>query len=222
MPPIPDRDLRQRDIVPPERLAACRATIVGVGAIGRQVALQLAAMGICWLQLVDFDIVEPANLACQGYFESDLGLRKVDATASLIRQINSQVKVHVEAERFRRSMDIGDVLFVCVDKIDTRRLILEAAKDRIAFLADGRMSVEVVRVLAVCDPASRKHYPTTLFAAGEAHAGACTAKSTIFTSNIAAGLMLEQFTRWLRGLPVDADMCLNLLAGELQVGAVPA
>jgi len=222
VPLIPDRDLRQRDIVPPERLAACRATIVGVGAIGRQVALQLAAMGICWLQLVDFDIVEPANLACQGYFESDLGLRKVDATASLIRQINSQVKVHVEAERFRRSMDIGDVLFVCVDKIDTRRLILEAAKDRIAFLADGRMSVEVVRVLAVCDPASRKHYPTTLFAAGEAHAGACTAKSTIFTSNIAAGLMLEQFTRWLRGLPVDADMCLNLLAGELQVGAVPA
>jgi len=30
-----DRDLRQRDIIPPERLAACRATVVGVGAIGR-------------------------------------------------------------------------------------------------------------------------------------------------------------------------------------------
>ena len=36
----PDRNLRQRDIVPPDRLAACRATVVGVGAIGRQVALQ--------------------------------------------------------------------------------------------------------------------------------------------------------------------------------------
>ena len=36
-----DRDLRQRDIVPPERLAACRTTVVGVGAIGRQVAVQL-------------------------------------------------------------------------------------------------------------------------------------------------------------------------------------
>ena len=222
MSPIPDRDLRQRDIVPPERLAACRATVVGVGAIGRQVALQLAAMGVCWLQLVDFDIVEPANLACQGYFEADLGLRKVDATAALVRQLNSQVEIHLKAERFRRSLEIGDVLFMCVDTIDTRRLIWEAAKDRIAFLADGRMSAEVVRVLAVCDAAGRKHYPTTLFAAGEAHAGACTAKSTIFTSNIAAGLMLEQFTRWLRGLPVDADMCLNLLAGEMQVGAVPA
>ena len=222
MPPIPDRDLRQRDIVPPERLAACRATVVGVGAIGRQVSLQLATIGAPFLQLVDFDVVEPANLACQGYFEADLGLRKVDATAALIRHINSQVEIHVEAERFRRSMEIGNVLFVCVDKIDTRRLIWEAVKDRISFMADGRMSAEVVRVLAVCDAAGRKHYPTTLFAAGEAHAGACTSKSTIFTSNVAAGLMLEQFTRWLRGLPVDVDTCLNLLAGEMQVGAVPA
>jgi hypothetical protein len=31
--------------------------------------------------------------------------------------------------------------------------------------------------------------------------------------------MLEQFTRWLRGLPTDADLCVNLLAGrEMQVG----
>jgi hypothetical protein len=43
-----------------------------------------------------------------------------------------------------------------------------------------------------------------------------------FTSNIAAGLMLEQFTRHLRSLPVDADICVNLRAGKFQVGAVPA
>ena len=68
-----DRYSRQRDIIPPERLAACRATVIGVGAIGRQVALQLAAMGVPWLQLVDFDVVEPSNLASQGFLEKDLG-----------------------------------------------------------------------------------------------------------------------------------------------------
>ena len=31
----------------------------------------------------------------------------------------------------------------------------------------------------------------------------------------AAGLMVHQFTRWLRGAPVDADVTLNLLATEL-------
>ncbi len=38
-----DRYSRQRDIVPSDELAACRATVIGLGAIGRQVALQLAA-----------------------------------------------------------------------------------------------------------------------------------------------------------------------------------
>ncbi|MBE3097256.1 MAG: ThiF family adenylyltransferase [Planctomycetes bacterium] len=47
--------------MPAERLAECRATVVGVGAIGRQVALQLAAIEIPWLQLVDFDTVEESN-----------------------------------------------------------------------------------------------------------------------------------------------------------------
>ena len=46
---------RQKDIVPSERIAMCKATVIGVGAIGRQVASQLTAIGIPWLQLVDFD-----------------------------------------------------------------------------------------------------------------------------------------------------------------------
>jgi len=44
-PPL-DRDVRQRALVPPARLAACQALVVGVGDIGRQVALQLAALGV--------------------------------------------------------------------------------------------------------------------------------------------------------------------------------
>jgi sulfur carrier protein ThiS adenylyltransferase len=36
-------------------------------------------------------------------------------------------------------------------------------------------------------------------------------------ANIAAGVMLAQFTKWLRRLPVEADLSLNLLAGELSV-----
>ena len=68
---VPGRDARQRDLLPPQRLAAARATVVGVGAVGRQVGLQLAAMGVGWLQLVDFDTVETVNLGPQGYFESD-------------------------------------------------------------------------------------------------------------------------------------------------------
>jgi sulfur carrier protein ThiS adenylyltransferase len=218
MSAIDERYSRQRDIVPPERIAACKATVIGVGAIGRQVALQLTAMGIPWLQLVDFDLVETSNLATQGYLEEDLGRLKVEATAAHCRRINSGVEIVSVAERFRRSMEIGTAVFSCVDKIDVRRLIWEAAGNAVPFYVDGRMSAEALRVLTACDSQSRQHYPTTLFRTEEAFVGPCTAKTTIYCANIAAGLMVAQFTKYLRQLPVEADIQLNLLASELSVG----
>ena len=214
-----ERYSRQRDIVPPDRLAGCKATVVGVGAIGRQVALQLAAMGITWLQLVDFDVVEESNLASQGYLDDDLGRLKVEATADLCQQINHRLEVHEVRERFRRSMETGNVLFCAVDRIEVRQLIWNAVKDKVNFFTDGRMTAEVIRVLTGCDETSRAYYPSSLFSAEEVYPGSCTAKTTIYCANIAAGLMLAQFTKWLRGLPVEPDMSVNLLSSELSVNS---
>jgi sulfur carrier protein ThiS adenylyltransferase len=49
----------------------------------------------------------------------------------------------------------------------------------------------------------------------ETHVCSCTAQGTVYTASIAAGLMVHQFTRWLRGVAVEADVTLNLLAGEM-------
>jgi len=215
-----ERYSRQIDIVPPERIAGCKATVIGVGAIGRQVALQLTAMGIPWLQMIDHDKVEWSNLASQGYLEGDMGKLKVNATLELCWKINATSQIHAVPERFRRSMEIGNVVFCCVDKIDVRRLIWESVKDRVNLFCDGRMSAEVLRILTAYDAESRKHYPTTLFSADEAFVGPCTAKTTIYCANIAAGLMVAQFTKYLRLLPVDCDIQLNLLASELSVGEI--
>jgi len=215
-----ERYSRQKDIVPSERLAQCKATVIGVGAIGRQVALQLSAIGIPWLQLIDFDMVELSNLASQGYLQDDLGRPKVEATADLAQQINHGLEVHTIQNRFKRNCKTGNILFTCVDKIESRRLIWEAVKDKVSFFTDGRMSAEVLRVLTACDPVSRQYYPTTLFSAEQAYAGACTAKATIYCANIAAGLILAQFTKWLRRLPVEPDVQINLLAMECTVAAV--
>ena len=212
-----ERFSRQRDIVPPNHLAKTRATVIGVGAIGRQVVLQLAAMGVPWLQLVDFDIVETSNLASQGYLEQDLGNKKVAATAALARQLNQSIEIIESDQRFRRSSDVGNAVFCCVDRIEIRQLIWEAVKDRVSFFVDGRMSAEVVRILAVTGRRSRGYYPSSLFAREEAYSGPCTAKTTIYCANIAAGLMITQLTKHLRNLPVDCDFQFNILTGELSV-----
>jgi molybdopterin/thiamine biosynthesis adenylyltransferase len=212
-----ERYSRQKDIVPDDRIAACKATVVGVGAIGRQVALQLTAIGIPWLQLIDFDVVEESNLASQGYRELDLNEPKAEATADSCTEINDDASIYAVKERFRRSMEIGNVVFCCVDQIETRRLVWESVKDKVNFYCDGRMNAEVIRILTACDFKSRKYYPTTLFAAQEAFVGPCTAKTTIYCANIAAGLMLAQFAKYLRGLKIDCDIQLNLLASELSI-----
>src|SRR5437879_8685931 len=133
------RDLRQRDIIPPKRLATCHAVVVGVGAIGRQVALQLAAVGIPLLVLYDDDAVAEENLAPQGYCPDQLGKAKVDATAADCRRIHPHAHVIPRAERFRRStarqLSAGEsslVVFACVDAIATRRLIWESVRGQAA------------------------------------------------------------------------------------------
>jgi len=212
-----ERYSRQRDIVPADRLATCTASVIGVGAIGRQVALQLGAIGVPWLQLIDFDAVEESNLASQGYLEADLGKPKVEATTERCRQINESLGVDPVAQRFRRSMVVGNIVFCCVDSMAIRTVIWNAVKDAVSFFCDGRMSAEVLRVLTGCDAASREHYPSTLFGSADAYQGSCTAKTTIYCANIAAGMMLCQFTKYLRSFPVDPDIQLNLLTSELSV-----
>jgi sulfur carrier protein ThiS adenylyltransferase len=191
--------------------------VIGVGAVGRQVALQLAAMGARRLQLVDFDSVELTNVTTQGYLASDFGRPKVDATAEAVRRIDPSIEVDLVCDRYRPKLQVGEAVFACVDSISARGAIWRSAGARCRFWADGRMLGEVIRVLAIADGVGRDHYPTTLFRQSEAQAGRCAAHGTIYAANIAAGFMLHQFARWLRGQPVDADTSLNLLAGELVV-----
>jgi molybdopterin-synthase adenylyltransferase len=208
---------RQEDLVPQARLAEITATVIGVGAIGRQVALQLAAIGTPRIQVIDFDSVDLTNVTTQGYWAADVGQPKVQALAATIGQLDPAITVETVQDRYRPRIAIGQAIFCCVDSIDARSAIWRSAGPKCQFWADGRMLAEVLRVLAVGDDVGRQHYPTTLFAQSESQAGRCTARSTIYASSIAAGLMVHQFTRWLRGMPVDRDTSLNLLAGEWAV-----
>ena len=222
-PDLANRDVRQRDLVPPERLARCHAVVIGVGSIGRQVALQLAATGVPSMTLVDPDTVAVEYLATQGFSPNDIGGAKVDAVGNACHEQSPMLELYAKRDRFKKSSVRGwprtqdHCLFVCVDTIEARRLIWESVRGVASFFADGRMTAEVVRVLASDCPSVDAVYPKSLFTAGEAFAGSCTAKSTIYTANVAAGLMVGQFARWLRRLRVTPDQTLNLLASELTV-----
>ena len=210
-----DRFIRQETLVPRGKLQSLACSVIGVGALGRQVALQLASLGVPKLQLIDFDVVEETNITTQGYLRKDLGEQKVQATARAINEIDPEIEVVQIADRYRPQQDLSPVVFCCVDSIASRAAIWRSARHLTEFWCDGRMLGEVMRIVTATDEVSKEAYADTLFTPLEAEQGSCTSRGVIYTAAIAAGLMLHQFTRWLRGLPLDGDQSLNLLAGEL-------
>jgi sulfur carrier protein ThiS adenylyltransferase len=216
---VPDRFERQAELVPRERILQEFVTVIGVGAIGRQVALQLTALGVPKLQFIDHDCVEHSNVTTQGYLMNDVGRPKVQATADACQQIEHLLAVEEIYDRFRPTQEIGTAVFCCVDSISTRATIWRSVERRSDFWADGRMLGEVVRTLVATAGNGRKHYATTLFAQSEAQAGRCTSRSTIYAASLAAALLVHQYIRHLRGLPLDVDATFNLLAGEYVVAS---
>ena len=216
-----NRFARQQGLLPKAVLERSAASVIGVGAIGRQVALQLVAVGVCRLQLLDFDTVEWTNVTTQGYLHRDAerSRPKVEATRESILALDPLVVVEAIQDRYRARTPLHEAVFCCVDSISARATIWRTAQHQVQFWVDGRMLGEVLRVLAVGDQPSGQAYQETLFPQAEAQRGSCTPRSTIYAATVAAGLMIHQYTRWLRNLPLDFDTTANLLAGEWSVSS---
>ncbi|MHC4193597.1 MAG: ThiF family adenylyltransferase [Planctomycetota bacterium] len=87
--------------------------------------------------MIDPDNVDMSNLASQGYSERDLHRFKVEATALLCKHIDTSTELSWLKQPFRRSMEIGNIVFCAVDEVSTRRFIWEALQDEVRFWCDG-------------------------------------------------------------------------------------
>lgn len=78
-----------------ERLAGAHVLILGLGGIGHQVALSLAAAGVGTLTLVDGDVVEESNLHRQILFShADIGRYKVMAAYDGLMRVAPTCRIH--------------------------------------------------------------------------------------------------------------------------------
>lgn len=215
-----DRFERQSGLVPTDRLQSTWATVIGCGSIGRQLALQLTALGVPKLQLIDFDDVGRTNITSQGFLTDDIGRPKVEAVGDSCHQLEHQLDLETIRDRYRPTYQIAPIAFCAVDSITARATIWRSVQQRCEFWGDGRMLGETLRVLVADDEPARRYYAQTLFPQREAQVGACTSHATIYAANLAAALLVHQFTRHLRGLALDVDATFNLLAGEYVVAPV--
>ena len=179
-------------------------------------ALRLAALSVPRLTLHDDDLVQVENLAGKGYWPENLRRAKVSATATLCRRIHPAIQAEAVPDRFKRStahqlaME-GDLAIFC--SVEDARAV---AAGTASYFFDGGIHTEVVRVLAGSLPPST----TTTGARCSSPRRPMPARSTIYTASIAAGRMVHPFAKGLRGVPVDRDLTLNLLAAELVTGSL--
>jgi adenylyltransferase/sulfurtransferase len=97
------------------KLKSAKVCLVGVGGLGSPASMQLAAMGVGFLRIVDRDFVEVTNLHRQHLYGVDeMGVPKVEAAAKRLRNLNPYVEVEplplsvneLNAENLVRGMNV--------------------------------------------------------------------------------------------------------------------
>ena len=101
------------------RLQRSRVLVIGAGAVGNEVAKNLALAGVGSLILVDHDTVELSNLnRCVFFRPGDVGRKKVHAARRALRAAAPEVAVEVFARPIQRAPEkVWDVdaVALCVD-----------------------------------------------------------------------------------------------------------
>ncbi len=112
-----------------ERLEAARVLIVGCGALGGSLAMQLVRSGVGQVVLADRDVVELSNLPRQVLFsETDLGRPKSQAAQAALQKIGGPSRieahdVHVDADVLLELAPRAQVILDGTDNLATRYLI---------------------------------------------------------------------------------------------------
>jgi molybdopterin/thiamine biosynthesis adenylyltransferase len=202
---------RQLDLVPLDRLARARVTVIGAGAVGSFAAFTLAKMGVGTITVYDDDTVEIHNIPNQPFSILDCGKPKVQALKDMIVHYHG-VEIDARAERYT-DQPLAGIVIVAVDSMDARLSIWEQVRYNagIELFIDSRMGAEVGRVLTIrpADPDDVKAYESTLHTSQEALQARCTERAIIYTVLGIAGAICGAVKRHLVHQPCHRDLILD-------------
>lgn len=137
------------DFFNPTELAGKTVNIIGVGAVGSYIALQLAKLGISNLTIWDFDTVEEHNITNQIYTRNDLGKKKVDALEEHLKASNPSINI-IKKGKYE-NQKLSGIVFMEVDSIELRHdiALYNQYNQNIELVIDGRIALETGVVYTV-------------------------------------------------------------------------
>lgn len=184
---------RQADLIPSERLGV-PITIIGAGAVGSWTALALVKMGFENLTVFDHDTIEIENMNSQFYPMSAIGKHKAESLAKLVKDFtNVDIKWH--NGKYVSGIRQG-IVISAVDSMAVRKAVWENHKDTAIYtqaIIDPRMGAEsaLLYVMNPMSEADQESYEKSLYSDESAVQEKCTAKATIYTANMLAGLVCK-------------------------------
>lgn len=230
--PSEDRyaSLRLIDWWQQERVGAARVMVVGAGALGNEVLKNLALLGVGYIFIVDFDVVEVSNLTRSVLFRpEDGGQPKAVIAAKRLKELNSDLKVIAFAGDVTREVGLGvyrrmDVIIGCLDNRGARVAVNSACWNVKKAWIDGALDVFDGRIQVFLPPDSscyecsmtEQDYqllnmryscpPGFVLTIGQQ-------PTMPMTSSIIAGLQVQEMVKLLHNLPTQAGMAVYY-AGE--------
>ena len=186
------------------------ATVIGMGGVGRQIAMHLTALGVGRLQLVDAGKVSIRTHAREGYALEDVGRPRVFAAAQRCHPVNPQLDLQAVPTRSLRGLDLGDAVFLCPGGNAATNAVAKSIGDTIVFAARCMTVWSTICVDIAWDRRSLERWPNAVQTAHTATALSVAAES------MAAGLAVAEFARFVGGRR-PRSLRLNLFTLKLHV-----
>ena len=184
------RYLRNKDLIKQSLLD--EVTIIGAGGIASALVTILAQMGFKKFHIWDDDKLEEHNLSTTAYPEAFLGCSKVECATNAIYAHQKDANITQYVKRWEPGNYLSDIVLLTPDNMETRLDVHMDWKrnDNRRALIDMRMGALTMEVISV--EKDNDNFIKTWQASNKISDEACTAKHTIFTANVVAGLGASQ------------------------------
>lgn len=112
-----------------DKVKKARVAIAGLGGLGSNVAIMLARIGVGYLKLMDFDVVEPSNLNRQQYFIKHLGMKKTEAMRDILKEVNPFIQVeiidtYITKEQVKPLFDDVEIVVEAFDGAENKAMLV--------------------------------------------------------------------------------------------------
>ena len=186
--------------------------IVGCGAIGSSVAMQLVRLGADNFYLYDFDKVEIPNIGVSQYNEQDVGLPKVGALINHMKRVNVMIKVEGQINKFESYAGTKDgILILGLDSMKARRDIVEMlvkCPHKPKVVIDGRMGAEHYQQY-IYNNITMSKYDKNWYSDDESDPEPCTRKATSYCSNMSGSFIANAAKNIVMKQPYFREVTFN-------------